>query len=349
MIGIELFSGAGGMSLGATMAGVNVKMAVEIDRSAAETFKANHPEALVFAKDIRELDQIPLKQIDETKILFGGPPCQGFSRSNHRTRNADNDKNWLFEEFARVTVLWSPDWIVLENVEGLIGTNNGFFFKTIVERFTDLGYTITHKVLNAFQYGVPQKRTRLFIVGSKHGVKFEFPEPYSTPHLSVKDALEDLPDLCNGNKLDDLDYKAPARSQYCKTLRGALGSCSNHGVSTNTPTVIERYQFIPQGGNWRNIPQQHMGTYKDVTRCHTGIYHRLDFNKPSVVIGNFRKNMLIHPTQDRGLSVREAARLQSFPDWFCFKGTLNEQQQQVGNAVPPFLAKAIFEKISTYQ
>ena len=109
--------------------------------------------------------------------------------------------------------------------------------------------------------------------------------------------------------------------------------------------ILERYKYIPQGGNWENIPNRLMKNYADKSRCHTGIYRRLKEDEPSVVIGNYRKNMLIHPTEDRGLSVREAARLQSFPDWFKFKGTIGSQQQQVGNAVPPLLAKAVFTSL----
>lgn len=349
MIGIELFSGAGGMSLGASNAGIEIRMAIEIDKSAAQTFKINHPKAIVIADDIRNIKTIPIKAgPNEGKILFGGPPCQGFSRSNHKTRNTYNDKNWLFEEFARITKLWMPDWIVLENVEGLLGTAGGFFIKEIINKFSSMGYTINYKVLNSERFGVPQKRSRLFIIGSLHGVKFEFPDPDLDSIITVKEAIGDLPILNNGNKDMVLPYLKEPTSIFAKNLRGNLFECSNHGVSTNSEKVIERYKYIKEGGNWKDIPLHLMDTYKDVSRCHTGIYHRLHTLKPSVVIGNYRKNMLIHPNQDRGLSVREAARLQSFPDWFEFKGTLNEQQQQVGNAVPPQLAQAIFKKIKEY-
>jgi DNA (cytosine-5)-methyltransferase 1 len=128
-------------------------------------------------------------------------------------------------------------------------------------------------------------------------------------------------------------------------MRGGLNICSNNLVTGNAPHIIDRYKFIPPGGNWEDIPKHLMSNYADVQRCHTGIYRRLRDDEPSIVIGNFRKNMLIHPSKHRGLSVREAARLQSFPDSFRFYGSIGFQQQQVGNAVPPMLAKAVFSQI----
>jgi DNA (cytosine-5)-methyltransferase 1 len=125
-------------------------------------------------------------------------------------------------------------------------------------------------------------------------------------------------------------------------MRNGNAECTGHLVTNNATEIIERYKHIPQGGNWENIPEKLLSNYTDRTRCHTGIYRRLRENRPSVVLGNYRKNMLIHPWQDRGLSVREAARLQSFPDWYEFQGSIGFQQQQVGNAVPPLLAKAVF-------
>lgn len=347
MIGIEIFSGVGGMSLGATMAGIEIAMAIEIDKDAAATFKLNHPNADIIVSDIKDVKEINL-ELDklQQKILMGGPPCQGFSKSNVKGRNANNQKNWLFEEYLRITKLWKPDWFVLENVQGLIETEKGLFLDKILEGFNKLGYTTNYKVLNAKNFGVPQSRERLFIVGNLHNINFQFPEPkFINNFVTVGDAFRDLPNLINGNQDVDLNYKKVVPSEYAFSLKGDLKKISNNAVSRNSDTVIKRYEYICEGGNWKNIPIELMDSYKDVTRCHTGIYHRLDSNKPSVVIGNYRKNMLIHPWQNRGLSVREAARLQSFPDNFKFVGTINSQQQQVGNAVPPLLAKAVFEKI----
>jgi DNA (cytosine-5)-methyltransferase 1 len=347
MIGFDIFSGVGGMSLGASMASIDVKIALEKDKYAAETFLYNHKNIEMLNEDIQNLKEIPslLKKTKDATILFGGPPCQGFSYSNQRTRNKSNEKNWLFREFVRVTNLWQPDWFVLENVSGILHTEKGFFLEQILNEFRKIGYTLNYELLNAVDFGVPQKRERFFLVGSRHGITFKFPQKESTSVVSVKDAIGDLPVLGNGANFDKLEYKTEVTSNYAKNLRKKRKYSLCNYVTKNSNLVIERYEHIPQGGNWENIPKRLMSNYKDSSRCHDGIYFRLDENKPSSVIGNYRKNMLIHPTEDRGLSVREAARLQSFPDSYVFKGGIGFQQQQVGNAVPPLLAKRVFKKI----
>lgn len=348
MIGIDIFSGVGGMSLGASMSGIDVKFAVENDKYTADTFLENHKNVILFNDDIHNLKEIPIKKNKECTILFGGPPCQGFSYSNQRTRNKANDKNWLFKEFVRVTNMWQPDWFVLENVSGILHTEKGFFLEQILNEFHKIGYTLSYKLCDATDFGVPQKRARFFLVGSRHGITFKFPECNEKEIVTVRDAISDLPSLCNGADFYSLEYKSIPTSIYANQLRGNSQSSLCNYVTKNSDLVIERYKYIPQGGNWENIPDHLMSNYKDHSRCHDGIYLRLKENEPSVVIGNYRKNMLIHPIEDRGLSVREAARLQSFPDWFIFKGSVGFQQQQVGNAVPPLLAKAIFKRILEY-
>ncbi|GAB6013396.1 DNA cytosine methyltransferase [Viscerimonas tarda] len=346
MIGFDIFSGAGGMSLGASLAGVDVKVAIDIDKWASDTYRLNHKNTYMINADIRKIIELPIKKDNKQTVLFGGPPCQGFSFSNQRTRNKENGKNWLFLEFIRITKLFNPDWIVLENVSGIQKTEKGFFLEQICDQFKNIGYTINHQLLNAVNFGVPQKRERFFLVGSKNGVSYEFPIGSNENIVSVYDAISDLPSLENGASDFCLDYKEfDNLSEYATNRRGTSLYSYNNSVSKNTQSVLDRYQYIPQGGNWSNIPEELMTNYKDCSRCHGGIYHRLMGNKPSVVIGNYRKNMLIHPNENRGLSVREAARLQSFPDSYIFSGHLTEQQQQVGNAVPPLLAKAVFEKL----
>jgi DNA (cytosine-5)-methyltransferase 1 len=347
MVGIEVFSGAGGMSVGARLAGIEIKLAIEIDQHAAYTYSLNHKNTTVLNKDIRKIRSLDINAGKHSTILFGGPPCQGFSLSNQKTRNIENENNWLFSEYMRIARLWKPEWVVLENVSGLLLTEQGFFLDKILQKLKTLGYSTNFKLLNASDYGVPQRRERLFIVGNLHGVDFTFPKPIGKK-ITVKEALSDLPKLENGSLEYELPYKKNKVSSYAKKMRGGLRSSKNHYVTKNSELVLNRYQHIPQGGNWSSIPERLLRNYTDFTRCHGGIYHRLKENEPSVVIGNYRKNMLIHPREHRGLSVREAARLQSFPDSFEFFGYLTHQQQQVGNAVPPMLAKAVFDKIITH-
>jgi DNA (cytosine-5)-methyltransferase 1 len=339
------------MSLGAIACGIDVKYAVEADLSAGLTFARNHPSTKLFNQDIRRVrgEQFRLLRKREQTVVFGGPPCQGFSTSNQSNRNLANENNWLFKEYLRIVVELLPEWVVFENVKGLIETENGYFLEAVVKGFRRAGYTTSCFVLNSADYGVPQKRNRLFIVGSLNGVELRAPIRTVQRHRTVRQALLDLPDLQNGDAPDFAHYARLPRTHYAKSMRRGLLGCWNNVVTANADHIVERYRCIPQGGNWADIPVHLMKNYADVSRCHTGIYRRLKEDEPSVVIGNFRKNMLIHPWIDRGLSVREAARLQSFPDNFRFSGSIGFQQQQVGNAVPPLLAEAVFSQINMHR
>lgn len=349
---IDIFSGAGGLSLGALWAGINVTTAIEINSSAVKTYKLNHPNANVICENICKLDA---KQFADKEnpifIIMGGPPCQGFSLSNTMNRNMANPINLLFREFVRFVQELKPTWILFENVWGLTSINHGETEKMIERCFKDLGYKVKSKVLWAHNYGVPQKRNRFFMVGNTLDIDFEFPAPTTEKNpVTVEDAIGDLPPLKNGDMIDSLPYTKPIReaSRYAKKMRkGSKMSMQNY-VSKNNELVIERYKYIGQGQNWRAIPDFLMQNYTDKQRCHSGIYKRLVASQPSVVISNYRKSMLIHPYQNRGISVREAARLQSFPDKFYFEGPISHIQQQIGNAVPPLLAKAVFDKILSY-
>lgn len=341
--GIDLFCGAGGLSLGAEMTNIDTKVAIDIDSHACKTYSLNFTKTRVINDNIGnvQFDDIAKNNL----IVFGGPPCSGFSVSNQKTRNLQNSDNWLFIQFLRIVEELEPKWVVIENVKGLLETEGRTFIEMILNRLEDIGYTTSYKVLNSADFGVAQIRLRIFIVGSIDGVAFKFPSPKIEKYYTVYNAISDLPDLDNGNAINILNYKSKPKSDYAKQLRCNRKKSSNHLVTKNSSLVVERYKHVPQGGNWENIPHELMKNYSNRNGCHTGIYYRLREDEPSIVIGNYRKNMLIHPTQHRGLSVREAARLQSFPDWYEFKGSIGFQQQQVGNAVPPLLAKAIFESI----
>ena len=347
---VDIFSGAGGLSIGACMAGIKPVMAVEYDIHAANTYKRNHPTIAhnVLQSDIKTVE--PLKYTKKHPfILFGGPPCQGFSIANTKTRNIDNPNNWMFKEYIRFLEDLKPKWFLFENVVGFKSFGKGAFAKEVEKELQKLGYETSSTVLNAADFGVPQKRSRFFIVGHKKsegGIKFDFERLPKQPTVSVEEALHDLPHLTNGEKLEISSYKSLPKSNFVRLMRKRKKQVSQNLVTENKPHIIERYKVIGQGENWEAAKKKGLlDSYSSTKHTHSGIYKRLEADKPSVTIANYRKSMLIHPYEDRGLSLREAARLQSFPDDFIFEGSLSFQQQQVGNAVPPLLAKVIFDEI----
>jgi DNA (cytosine-5)-methyltransferase 1 len=346
-IGVDIFSGAGGMSLGAEKAGIQVKTAVDIDQYSLDTYKYNHKEATVIPQDIREVDPTDKENFPQKPfVLFGGPPCQGFSNSFiKREHDLENPRNWMFQQYIRFVRELEPSWVVFENVEGFTRFCGGRLVEDLKRALEDLGYkNLYSNILNAVNFGVPQVRNRFFIVGNKVGREFTI-IPNSKERVSVGKALADLPSLKNGDKIDETSYKPKRPTKYAQLMRANSRKAKQNFVSRNQDYVIKRYQHIKAGQNWEAIPDDLMTNYSDKTRCHTGIYRRLDPKEPSIVIANYRKNMLIHPYEHRGLSLREAARLQSFPDDFIFQGCLGSMQQQIGNAVPPLLAEFIFRQI----
>ena len=324
-----------------------VRYAIEKDSSAAKTFILNHKKAKVIQEDIQDVNPCLLKsEKDSIFIIMGGPPCQGFSLSNTRHRNMENKNNFLFLEFVRFVKEINPEWFVLENVWGITNIEEGKTQKMIEACFEALGYKVKSEILWASDFGVPQKRNRFFMVGNRLGIEFIFPKKRSK-QITVAEAITDLPSLNNGDMIDALPYSIDFEhaSKYAQKMRAGSDVSRQNYVSRNNELVIKRYTHIKQGENWRAIPDELMTNYADKGRCHSGIYKRLVANKPSVVISNYRKSMLIHPYEHRGISVREAARLQSFPDSFIFEGPISHIQQQIGNAVPPLLAKAVFQQI----
>ncbi|MCZ2845962.1 MAG: DNA cytosine methyltransferase [Candidatus Bathyarchaeota archaeon] len=348
---VDIFSGAGGMSIGSTMAGIEPVLAVEFDKHAAATYETNHPNTTVLQQDIKTVN--PLEHTEKHPfVLFGGPPCQGFSTANTKTRNLDNPNNWMFKEYLRFVKDLEPEWFVFENVVGIKSFDKGKFVLEIEKELQALGYETNSTVLNAADFGVPQYRNRFFIIGHRHdkgGIKFEFDSLKKQKKVTVGDALADLPSLQNGDKISESPYKDKLLPPYVKLIRRKSKTAQQNYVTQSRPHIVERYKVIKQGENWEAAKQKGLlKTYSSTKHTHSGIYKRLKEDEPAVTIANYRKSMLIHPHEDRGLSLREAARLQSFPDDFIFKGTLSFQQQQVGNAVPPLLAKTIFEKIISF-
>ena len=213
--GIDLFAGAGGLSLGAQMAGIDVDLAIEQDPHAAATYALNHPGAKLIIDYIANINDFPVSNKNRISFLFGGPPCQGFSTSNQRTRNKANVDNWLFREFIRIAKIYSPDWIVFENVKGLIETEGGLFKDIIINHLKKIGYTCTSGALCAADFGVPQIRSRFFIIGSKNKIKITLPVPTTHHRITVKEAISDLPKVDNGANIDYLTYSnEPEMSRF---------------------------------------------------------------------------------------------------------------------------------------
>ena len=208
MIGIDLFSGAGGMSLGATLAGVDVAYAVEANLNACRTYARNHVTSELLHKPIEQITRLDFRSLRRRKrdlVVFGGPPCQGFSTSNQRTRTKANPQNWLFQEYIRVVRLIEPDWVVFENVTGITQTAHGDFLELVCDQLADAGYPTVRCILNAADFGVPQRRSRLFLVAHRSGGHFTVPTPCNNV-ITVGEALIDLPTLSNGANRNVLPY-----------------------------------------------------------------------------------------------------------------------------------------------
>ena len=356
LLAVDLFSGAGGLSLGFAEAGFEIAVAIEANRNAAFTFQHNHPSALVINANIETLSATELMKESRIKpgqadVLLAGLPCQGFSESNRLTRNLDNKRNLLYRHFFRFLKAFRPKYFVIENVAGMKTLLGGKVIERIMNLARMAGYKADWRELNAAEFGVPQFRRRVFIMGTRLNNGIEFPEVTHgaclKPFVSVHEAISDLPILENGAMLNYGAYKSKKPlSDYQREMRARNGrNVQGHLVTRNSDLVLRRYSFIKEGHNWESIPKRLMRNYSTTVDCHTGIYYRLRNDCPSKVIGNFRKNMLIHPEQHRGLSIREAARIQSFPDHYEFIGSIGFQQQQVADAVPPLLAKAVALKI----
>lgn len=372
---LDIFCGPGGLSLGFTFADFNIVYSTDIDESPIKTIRSNQSK-INHAKKIENFHQAKVSDIkdinpEEIQNLFkqkgfrihgiiGGPPCRGFSKANTKTRTPDNPYNSLYKYYLELIEELKPEFFVFENVIGFVSSIKGKNFEDIkIKLQGSLGYTIKKFTLNAFDFGVPQIRYRIIIIGIKQDkLKPEFngiiPEIEKKPQIivSVDDALSDLPEVQPGCIQEIYEY--PKRiniSHYAESMRASskFGISStlvqNHSTTKNNALVLERYKYIKQGENWKNLPDYLLANYNDKTRCHSGIYRRLKPDDPSPTVNNVRKSMFIHPWQDRGLTVREAARLQSFPDWYEFKGKRESQYQQVADAVPPLMAKAIAEHI----
>lgn len=396
---VELFAGAGGMGLGFLLAGgdrarYRIVYSGEANPIYVQTLRANHAAVsdalrLSFRQvapsqtepaDLRRrdvLDEVSAlgRRVNGVDVLIGGPPCQGFSMANRNSWHGRNPHNRLVDVFLQYVEVLRPRVFLMENVQGILWTPKGGSTVSVVDvlerRLRALGYLIFPKLLDAVWYGVPQHRTRFFLLGVHRNLGYDaadfgewgpFPLPTHgpgrQPYVTVAEAIGDLPPVGNGADSETLEYREPARRELacnpflryarCGAERDVI---SDHVTSKHANYVIERYRKIPQGGNWEDIKDD-LTNYADVARTHSNIYRRLRWDEPAITIGHYRKSMLVHPEQHRGLSLREAARLQSFPDWARFLGThdgmpggLMHKQQQLANAVCPLVTKAIADFI----
>ncbi|WP_303817932.1 DNA cytosine methyltransferase [Actinobacillus minor] len=318
---IDLFSGAGGFSLGFDRVGFCQLLSVEIEPYYCETYRANFPKHHILQRDLTELpDDELLVLLDNQKVdvVIGGPPCQGFSMAGKIGRTfADDPRNHLFKEFVRVVKLTQPRFFVMENVARLFTHNSGRTRTEIIQHFEGLGYQVECKVLNAADFGVPQLRSRIVFIGRKDKGKILFPEPSHREYKTVGEAIGHFPPLNSGEN----------------------SLIVNHEAMRHSDQMLEKMSFVKNGGNRNDIPESLRPISGDVRK-----YIRYHSEKPSVcVTGDMRK--VFHYEQNRALTVRELAALQSFPDDFVFLGQRIAQQQQVGNAVPPLLAQAIAESV----
>ncbi|CNJ12952.1 DNA cytosine methyltransferase [Yersinia frederiksenii] len=378
---LDTFAGAGGFSLGFHLAGAEIIGAIEIDSWATETFSYNHPESLVIKKDISLFsDDEILSTFEGNKpdIILGGPPCQGFSIANKKNGDLKDPRNSLFEEFLRLGRLLSPAIMIMENVPNIskAKTAEGDLVVDIIkDELSSLGYYVYHDILEATDYGVPQIRKRLFIIASKKELACPFPKPthnkdgnyglLRTPTLW--EAISDLPKINAREGAEEMEYSLPAETEYQRMLRDKTDKVFNHKAMNHSKRLIERFSTMTWGQSTSDVPE-HLKPYKRNSKeISEKVYdqnnRRMHPHKPChTIAASFYANF-VHPYVDRNFTAREGARIQSFPDWYIFKGKptvvshkllqregrMDEkylcQYNQIGNAVPPLMAKALAENI----
>lgn len=344
---LDLFCGAGGFSYGMEK---NPKfktiIALDNDEKAGETFKKNMPETEVIIGDITDR-KIKKKVIDlsrELKInmIIGGPPCQGFSNKGKKL-GLDDPRNFLFREYLDFVKELEPEVFVIENVKTILSTSNGWFKKQIIKEIQKLGYNIDYGVLNSKDFGVPQSRERVIMISSKTK-KVSLPSRVNEKIVTVRDAIEDLAYLNSGEGDFKLEYITSATSLYQEEMREGSNHLYNHKASNHKQVAIEKLKMIPPEKGKEYLPKELHGNQQ-----FKSTWGRLKWDEPSPTIdtrfdaaSNGTNN---HPFLHRAITPREAARLQSFDDKFVFYGAKVHIRKQIGNAVPPLLAKVIAEKI----
>jgi DNA (cytosine-5)-methyltransferase 1 len=337
---IDLFCGCGGLSYGFIEAGYDVLLGIDHWKDAIVTFENTHKNTKGIVADLfKETPQEISKNtgIKNIDVIIGGPPCQGFSIAGKRI--IDDERNQLYKSFVSFVDFYKPKAFVMENVPNIVSMGKGVVKDSIIEDFEKLGYSVIYKVMLASEFGVPQNRRRAFFVGTKNNKEFVFPEPTTKIPVSSKDAISDLSEksLTDGTK-----YKAEPKSDYQKLIRGKSDGIYNHKITNHSEQTTSIISLVPDGGNYKNLPEELRKT-RNVNIAWT----RLNSQKPSFTIDTGHRHHF-HYKYNRVPTVRESARIQSFPDTFIFLGSKTSQYKQVGNAVPPLLAKVLAEQIKKF-
>ncbi len=345
---LDLFCGAGGLSWGMDKNPFfKTVVALDFDEKAAETFKRNMPEAEVIVGDITDKDVkdriVQLSQKTGVNMIVGGPPCQGYSMKGKKL-GLEDPRNFLFREYLDLVSKIQPDVFVIENVKGLLLSANGWFKDEIVQAIEALGYAVRFAILNAADFGVPQSRERAIFICSKHGA-IALPKPTVTTRTTVRDAISDLAYLESGEGEFEQEYITEPNSDYQKARREGSTKLFNHKASNHKPVAIEKLKLIPPEQGKDFLPEEMHGNQKFKTT-----WGRLKWDDVSPTVdtrfdasSNGTNN---HPYLNRAITPREAARIQSFDDRFIFYGSKVYIRKQIGNAVPPLLAKAIADQIA---
>ena len=334
---LDLFCGCGGLSLGFEQAGYNVLLGIDMWEDALVTYRKNHKNDNTMCADLADLSVDEVERAIKTQkvdVIIGGPPCQGFSIAGKRI--VDDERNSLYKSFVKMVAHFKPKAFLLENVPNILSLGDGVIRDAIVKDFSDLGYTVSYKVLLAADYGVPQNRRRAIFVGFLDGQVFEFPKPTVEKPITSKEAISDLPEesIEEGGK-----YPSAPQSEYQKLMRRGSLAVYNHEITIHNERTKEIIAMVPDGGNYKDLPVELQNTRK----VHIA-WTRLNSTRPSMTIdtGHFHH---FHYKYNRVPTARESARFQSFPDTFVFCGNKTSKLKQIGNAVPPLMAKVIAEQI----
>jgi len=348
---LDLFSGCGGLSYGFHKSNYDVKLAIDNNQKALETYKYNHQNTNIICDDIVNIShkEIIRNAGNEIDVIIGGPPCQGLSLAG--LRNFDDPRNRLFRSYLKITNMVKPRAFVFENVPGLLSLYKGKIKEILLEEFHKMGYNVSYTILNAADYGVPQFRRRVFFVGIQDG-NFLFPNPTHVAdstlfsdlqnYVTCKDALSDLPSLVDSEGTEKQCYSQLFSNKYQELMRRNSDIIHNHIATLHQEHVVKIIKMVPEGGNYKNLPEEFR-----YTRKFNVAWSRYHSKKPAATIDTGHRHHF-HYEYNRVPTVRENARLQSFPDKFVFLGNKTDQYKQVGNAVPPLLAEAIAKQLLNY-